>query len=95
MEKGIHSSLQFKVMVHLWGGQGGKVSQVTATVKSRERCLITVLNLIYLLMQSRTSCLGNAAAHSGLGLPTFMNLIKTIPYRCMHRTTQCRQPVIS
>lgn len=44
-----------------------------------------------LLRQYRSPCLWNGAAHSGMSLPTSINLIKATPDRHAHKPTHCRQ----
>lgn len=71
-------------------------SRVTSTVRKREMktcmltCMLTQLHFS-IFTKFRIPCLGNCATHSDLGLPISINLIKTIPYRSIHRPPKCRQ----
>lgn len=88
-----HNSMLYPITV------GQSQHQELSTVNSREKQtqahVLACAQLSFpTLTPWRTSCLGNGVAHSGLGLSTSMNLIKTIPYRHTHRPTEHRQSLI-
>lgn len=67
---------------------------IISTVKSRVRihvCMLTCLSSVWFVFfyTVQDSGLGNCATHSGLGLFTSNNLIKTIPHRHGYLPTQC------
>lgn len=81
----------------LWGSQGRNSKQlIMSHPQSRaERnecehsaCLFSSISPFIKFM---THCLGNGSAHSGLGLPTSIKLIKTVPHRHASWSSQCRQ----
>lgn len=82
----------------LWGSQdrNSKHHAHHTMVKSRENTYIMYTHLFscalihfLTLVQFRTPCLGNGAAHTGLGLPT--SLIQTVPHTHPHRPTLSTQ----
>lgn len=90
-------SSQFQVTIHYHGQKLETAGYITPAGRSREMtrlftCSI-VLSLILPLLWVRTLCLGNGAAHSGLCLPTSINLIRQ-PSTDISRPTQRRQVFI-
>lgn len=74
------------------GGEGAQeletAGYVMSTVKrERSECMSAPGSIaraqlhLSTLIQFRTTCLENDAAHRGLGLPTTVGLVKTMPHR--------------
>lgn len=86
---GYHSSL--------WGSQGRNSKQLiishpqSRAEKSEYEHSACLFSFISPFIKFRTHCVGNRAAHSGLGLPTTIKLIKTVHHRHASWSSQCRQ----